>query len=150
MLLEMENDHLFSRIIASFLTHEDDDATPKKAAKMLTLDDISTIKDNPDFLAGAQDLMMDYIEAELRGLKIPTIKGKQAWGVYELQGIETKKYDLSSEKMTVDPSGRYRVMSDSAVREGPSKDSPKIGQLKPGTIVKVLETKELGGTVRTC
>ena len=84
------------------------------------------MKANPDFISGAEDLMMDYIEAELRGLKIPTIKGKQAWGVYELQGIETKKFDVKAEKMTVDPSGRYRVMSDCAVREGVSKDSPKV------------------------
>jgi hypothetical protein len=147
MLLEMEHDQMFSKIIASFLDHED--ADPKKAAtKILTLEEIATINKIPEFIEGAEELMMDYIEAELRTLNIPSIKGKQSWGVYELLNIEPKKYDVKAEKMTVDPSGRYRVMSESKARETESKGSAQIGTLKPGTIVKVLESKEVDGQTR--
>eukprot|EP01043_Picozoa_sp_COSAG02_P055802 COSAG02_NODE_6530_length_3516_cov_1.974246_2_plen_226_part_00 len=147
MLLEMEQDQMFSQVIASFLNVEEE-AEEHEAKKMLTLEDIAVINKNPEFIEGVEELMLDYIEAELRGLSIPSIKGKQGWGVYELLDIATKKFDVKAENMTVDASGRYRVMKNCKVRETERKDSAEVGTMKPGTIVKVVETKEVDGQTR--
>ena len=138
---------MFSKVIASFLNVEEDEgeSAPKK---VLTLEEIAVINKNTEFIEGVEELMMDYIEAELRGLSIPSIKGKQGWGVYELQNIATKKFEVKAENMTVDPSGRYRVMKNCKVRETERKDSPEVGTMKPGTIVKVLDSKEIDGQTR--
>ncbi len=147
MLLEMEQDQMFSQVIASFLNVETVEEA-KAPKKVLTLEDIAVINKNPQFIEGVEELMLDYIEAELRGLSIPSIKGKQGWGVYELLDIATKKFDVKAEHMTVDASGRYRVMKNCKVRESESKDSPEVGTMKPGTIVKVVESKEVDGQTR--
>ena len=147
MLLEMEQDQLFANVIESFLEVEDDDDGPGEV-RMLTLEDIARLKKIPSFNSDAQDMMLDYVEAELRTLNIPSIKGKQSWGVYEIQNVTTKKYEVGQENMTFDTSGRYRIMSKSAVRKGAARDSERVGQLNPGTIVKVLEEQQVDGQTR--
>ena len=147
MMLEMEQDHLFSKVIASFLDVPDEEETVE-AKRVLTLEEIAIINKNEQFIEGVEELMMDYIEAELRGLNIPSIKGKQGWGVYELLDIKTKKFDVKADKMTVDSAGRYRVMKNCKVRENKDKDSAEVGTMKPGTMVKVLESTQVDGQTR--
>jgi hypothetical protein len=146
-MLEMEQDHLFSKVIASFLDVPDEEETVE-AKRVLTLEEIAIINKNEQFIEGVEELMMDYIEAELRGLNIPSIKGKQGWGVYELLDIKTKKFDVKADKMTVDSAGRYRVMKNCKVRENKDKDSAEVGTMKPGTMVKVLESTQVDGQTR--
>eukprot|EP01050_Picozoa_sp_SAG11_P049979 SAG11_NODE_27599_length_331_cov_0.560345_1_plen_48_part_00 len=39
----------------------------------------------------ADDMMLDYVEAQIKSLDIPSIKGSQKWGHYEICGIKTRK-----------------------------------------------------------
>ena len=93
-------------------------------------------------------LEYDKLQPHRARLNIPSIKGKQSWGVYEIQNVATKKYEVGQENMTFDTSGRYRIMSKSAVRKGADRASERVGQLNPGTIVKVLEEQQVDGQTR--
>ena len=119
MMLAMEQDHMFSKVISSFLGTNPDDNVNDGPVIVLTEEQIEEIKHNPDFCDQTNDMIMDYVEAELKKMEVPVIKGKASWGTYELHGVKTKSYNVSANNLTVDTAGRYRIMSTAGVRAGP-------------------------------
>ena len=82
--------------------------------------------DFQDFIDQADDMMLDYVEAQLKTLDIPQIMGVQSWGTYEINGVKTRKFTISPDKIEVDTAGRYKVLKDSVIRQDFSKTSAKV------------------------
>eukprot|EP01047_Picozoa_sp_COSAG01_P036307 COSAG01_NODE_2832_length_6997_cov_44.218904_4_plen_371_part_00 len=109
MMIIMEQDHLFAKVVANYLGTDPAEDASDGPVQMLTYEQIETIKENPDFTEQTNDMIMDYVEAELKKLNIPILKGKASWGNYELVGVKTKTFEVKAENLLVDTSGRFRV-----------------------------------------